>query len=183
MDLVLDEIPIDAKRILEVGCGSGIFGFILKKTRTAVILGVEPFEYELGHYDYIYDMTWTEWFEKTSISEKSFDVIVCNETIEHMEKRDALRFLDEVKTRANKIIIGTPYKWDQQEAYDNNSYQVHKCVISKEEFEDHGYDVKQVGVNLKNGIRMYSKSTRYSKVLNINPTNLIAIYQTRLRTN
>jgi len=31
LDIVLDEIPVDVKSILEVGCGSGIFGFIIKK--------------------------------------------------------------------------------------------------------------------------------------------------------
>ncbi len=176
LDLVLNEIPVDTKTILEVGCGSGIFGFILKKTRDAKIVGVEPFAYELDHYDFIYQMTWKKFFKMN----QAFDVLVCNETVEHMEKKDALDFLDEAKTVADKVIITTPHKFDQQPAYDDNPFQVHQCMISKEEFEKNEYGVKQIGFNIKNGIRMYSESTMYSKLLQINPTNLIAIYNKNL---
>ncbi len=108
-DIVLDEVPLDAKRILEVGCGSGIFGFILKKTRPdAFIVGVEPFDYELDHYDYIHRMDWLDYYKYNQ--KEKFDVIVCNETLEHMPEKEALEFLEDAKRIAKKVIIGTPFK-------------------------------------------------------------------------
>jgi hypothetical protein len=176
LDIVLDEIPTDSKKILEVGCGSGIFGYILKKTRPdATLHGVEPFDYPLDHYDQIFRMEWVEFIRR---NKEKYDVLVCNETVEHMEKKDALEFLENASNITGKAIVGTPYKFDQQPAYDNNPYQVHKSVISVKEFKKCGYEPRIIGFSDKHGkTRMvYSPEKKlYPAILGMIPTNIIAI--------
>ena len=173
LDIVLDEVSLDAKKILEVGCGYGIFGFILKKTRRdATVEGIEPFDYSLGHYDKLYKMDWKTFFKD---NEYDYNVIICNETVEHMEKCDALDFLDQAKSIAPKVIVGTPYQFDQQDAYDGNPYQVHKCVITEKDFHKKGYVTKRLGFS-KNGIRYYHEPSIQSKLLRVTPMNIIAVY-------
>ena len=172
LDIVLDEVPLDSKDILEVGCGSGIFGFILKKTRPdAVIHGVEPFKYPLGHYDFIFRKTWDQFWKDA----QSYDVIICNETIEHMDKKSALNFLNEARTVANKVIVGTPYQFDQQDPYDDNPYQVHQCVLTEKDFHDNGYETKIISFNDKKGIRAYSNS-RLTDLLGCKKMNIIGVW-------
>lgn len=135
--LILDRVPRNATTFLDVGAGSGIFGFILSKTRECVRLdAVEPFGYELNHFNNVFRMTWKEWHEK---QKSSYDVLVSTECIEHMNKEDAILFLDQAKDIAKNIVIATPIKFENQKAYDGNEYQSHRCVILESEFIERGY--------------------------------------------
>lgn len=183
LDLVLDEIPTDSKNILEVGCGSGIFGFILKKTRDVQLQGVEPFGYDLSHYDHLWRSTWKQ-YHRTSKGygvPNHFDVLVCNETVEHMEKNDALSFLHEAKQSADKVIIVTPYKFDEQPAYDDNEYQKHMCAVSTDDFESEGYTVKLIGHSNRKGFDsriLYTPQTNMiTKLIGVTPTNIMAVWE------
>src|SRR3990167_2402833 len=61
--LILDRVPRDATTFLDVGAGSGIFGFILTRTRDVKQLdAIEPFGYELDHFNHVFRMTWKEWY-------------------------------------------------------------------------------------------------------------------------
>ena|SRR3990167_4702723 len=135
--LILDMVPRDATAFLDVGAGSGIFGFILTRTRDVKQLhAIEPFGYELDHFNNVFRMTWKEWYQKQP---SIYDVIISTECIEHMEKEDALLFLDQAKNIAKNIVVATPIKFEEQKAYDGNDYQRHKSVISEAEFIEKGY--------------------------------------------
>lgn len=179
-DLILNEIPKDVKDVLEVGCGSGILGFIIKQTRQCKVLGIEPFDYDLGHYDSCYRGTWQEWINSECVFSPSYryGCIVSTECIEHMEKKDALVFLQEAKKIAEKVVIATPYKFDHQPAYDNNPHQVHKSLITVKDFQSLGYQVKFVSSdrNLSYGFRRYGRYHRIAGLL-YNITNLVGIYE------
>ena len=134
--LILDRVPKNATTFLDVGAGNGIFGFILKKTRDCKQLdAIEPFSYELDHFDRVYRMTWKEWLDISS----NYDVIIATESIEHMSLDDAISFIKEVKELARNVVIATPMKFSEQKDYDGNEYQRHKCVISETDFTSNGY--------------------------------------------
>ncbi len=142
--LLLQMIPNDTKTLLDVGAGYGIFGYIIKKTRNLSRLdAVEPFYTDLPHYDNVYKTIW-----KDAKFDISYDVLVATEVIEHMEKTDALKFLEDCKKVANHVIIATPKKFESQNAYDKNEYQTHKCVISKKEFKKAGYTTNKMFNNI-----------------------------------
>jgi len=141
--ILLGYIPQKSKSVLDVGAGYGIFGFIIKKTRDVTLDCIEPFYTDLPHYNKVYRGTWNE-----VKLDRKYDVIVATEVIEHMNKDDALRFLDDVKIYGNRVIIATPKEFETQTMYDSNPYQAHKSVITKSEFEDHGYNVVELDRNL-----------------------------------
>lgn len=184
LDLVLKQVPLDAKSILEVGCGSGIFGFILKKTRDSKVDGIEPFGYDLNHYDHIIRSDWKSFYRSTT---HKYDVLVSNETIEHMKKNDAIWFLHEAKSIADKVIITTPYTFDQQPAYDDNPLQVHQCVITKEDFEKEGYTVRIIGLkeNESGHTRiLYNPSHKlFAKLMGVTPMNIMGVWNKTLLSN
>ena len=82
---MLPFIPLTAKRILEVGCGEGVFGAQLKQRQQAEVWGVEPdpaaaavasqrlFKAENGFFG-----------ESVAAPRKHFDCIVFNDVLEHM---------------------------------------------------------------------------------------------------
>ncbi len=77
-----------------------------------------------------------------------FDVAVCIDGIEHLGKADALNLLSKMERWAKKVIVVTP------DAFFTNShndvtgeewkaqYQLHKSLITEDEFVDMGYDVR-----------------------------------------
>lgn len=178
-DLILNEIPLDAKTVLDVGAGYGVFGSILKKSRDIITYAVEPFkEYDLSHYDQVINLTWNDFFENCFDEAKPFDVLVSTEMIEHLPKPHAINFLSQAKQAAKKVIIATPYHWEQQEAYDGNEYQRHNCVMTVKNFTDNGYTVRLLGIITKRGLtsRVYfhPRWLKFLEMIGLKTTNIIA---------
>ena len=133
--VLLGYIPLDVQTVLDVGAGYGIFGYIIKKTRKCTITAIEPFYNNLPH-DYIYTTTWQDWYDK---HKEHYDVVIATELIEHLLPLEALLFLQQAKEVADRVIIGTPIKFEEQPAYDGNEYQKHLSVISEDQFKELGY--------------------------------------------
>lgn len=73
---------------------------------------------------------------------KSFDVVVALDIIEHLEKKDGLKLLEQMeKIAKDKVIVLTPYGFTQQHSYDKNPYQIHKSGWYPKEFSKRGYKV------------------------------------------
>ena len=189
-DLILYHVPVNAKKILDVGSGYGIFGYILKKARSgSVVEAIEPFDYEYEHYDHRFKMTWEEFYQSyydEFVNGKftKFDCIVSTEMIEHMDKENALLFLEQVKTISNKVIIATPYLFSDQEAYDDNEFQKHRCVITVKEFTQRGYKVSLMCTWMGIASRYFASRLYYNskispilKLLGVRPTNIIGVWQ------
>ena len=176
-DLVLNKIPVDAKSILDVGSGYGIFGFIMEKARGAVVSSIEPFEYDTSHYNYTYRMTWQQWYNDTIKKQNKFDVIVSTEMIEHMTHEDAMAFLDTARLRADKVIVATPYEFEEQDAYDDNEFQVHRCKVTVEDFIRHEYKVQLLGTFRFKGmtarVLYHPKWINILRLIGVKPTNII----------
>jgi hypothetical protein len=176
-DLILSRIPTDAKTILDVGAGYGINGFIMKRSRDAIVEAIEPFPYNIDHYDFIYRMTWKEYVE-TEKYKKKFDVIVSTEAIEHMSEQDGLSFLVQARELARKVIVATPYDFEKQEAYDGNDYQLHRSHWSIEDFGIPGYKCHILGTFHMKGltarIHFHPKWLKVLKLFGVKPTNIIA---------
>ena len=85
----------------------------------------------------------------------SYDIVMCLDTIEHLEREPALKLLDEMKRICRKkAIVYTPGIFEPNTQPDGgawglgeNPYQLHKCVITKEELEEHGYEVIPIADN------------------------------------
>ena len=178
-DIILSHVPIGTKSLIDVGSGYGIFGYILSKARDITkLVSVEPFDYDTPQYTESIKSTWQKFY---NTSPDRVDVIVSTEMIEHLTKEDAILFLKQAKCLADRVVIATPYKYEDQEKYDGNEYQVHRCVISTADFYNEGYDVRYMSTlnirGLTARIHYHPKWQRYIKLIGIAPTNIIGVYK------
>ena len=76
----------------------------------------------------------------------SFDCVLALDLIEHLEKEDGLRLMEDMmRTARRKVIILTPNGFRPQEAYSGNEWQVHRSGWSAVEMEGLGF--RTIGVN------------------------------------
>lgn len=79
-------IPTGARRILEIGCGSGEFGAAIKRRGEVEIVGVELVESAAAmarqHLDQV--ITADIQFQDLDLPGQSFDCLVCNDVLEHL---------------------------------------------------------------------------------------------------
>lgn len=141
-----------AKKILELGCGKGVFADLVNAQNKYQITGVDIFEPYLkecrlkGKYAEIVKKNLNE---KLPFRNKSFDVVVCLQTIEHLKKKRGLSLLEEMeKVAGNLVIVSTPNKGCIQEEYDSNKHQRHLSVWTMNDFTERGYIVYGTGSKL-----------------------------------
>ena len=181
-DLILYHVPKDTESIIDVGSGYGVFGYILSKARDIKrLISIEPFDYSTPQYNESHNMTWQEYYKTDP---DSVDVIVSTEMIEHLEKEDALLFLEQAKKKSKTVIIATPFKFSDQDAYDDNDYQKHRCVLTVKDFEDHGYKVSLMGVWGGIASRYFATRFYYNikistvlKLLGVKPSNIVGVWK------
>ena len=92
-----------ATTLLDVGCGRGEWLRIVQKEKGLAVTGCDVFEEPLGSgYEYKQGM-----IEALPFEDRSFDIVTCNHTIEHL--RDPQKAIAELKRVARKqLIIVTP---------------------------------------------------------------------------
>jgi len=143
---IMSLIPKD-KTILDLGCGNGR-PFI--GTCFPTLIGVDIFKkkFEMPEYNEV-------WFHDIRkilelYSQKFFDVITIIDVIEHLEKQDGFKLMEDAeKIARDKIIIFTPKKWtENKEAVENkaywsygNKYNYHKSHWTEKDFTDRGYEI------------------------------------------
>lgn len=73
---------------------------------------------------------------------KSFDGVVALDFIEHLEKKEGLRFISLLEKIARKrVILLTPNGFLRQEAYGGNIHQVHRSGWTPDEMQQQGFKV------------------------------------------
>lgn len=98
---------------------------------------------KLGIYDEVIEQDITK--APIPYDDKSFDLVLCLEVIEHLEKKEGLKLLDELTRVGKRVIVSTPGVYSQQPMFDGNPYQVHKSHYSVRELEKKGFEVYGVG--------------------------------------
>ncbi len=162
LNKVLSLIPLDSRSVLDVGCGRGIVGAICKIYRDpSSIWGIDLFDAYLefckSHMPY-------EQLIKHDLSHglpslnRTFDVGVSLEVIEHLEKGNGQRLLTEMERACKRVIVSTPGEFFQQDAYDGNARQSHVSLWSEKDFKDLGYSTQSRRVP---GIWILGRSVKF----------------------
>jgi hypothetical protein len=136
--------------LLELGCGrdSVVFG-----TKTQVkYTGFEIFEdYAIEIHKKIsssrnpnitYHKIVNEDFLRYNFKEKSYDIVIMIDVLEHLTKSDGHLVLETIESIARKaIIIKTPNGFVHQNEFDGNSHQAHLSGWDEHDFISRSYKV------------------------------------------
>jgi len=180
--LELDPIVIDkvcGDLILDVGCGYGKWGFLVKKyfwstqdgeaTREPVVIGVDLFSSSLKRLrnHQIYDALINADATALPFKDKTFDTVFGMELIEHLPKQEGIGLLHELERVARRcVLISTPNYPDFRgglEGVDGfNLHENHLSYWKPGELRALGY--RCYGVGMKLGpppVRVLLKSLSY----------------------
>ena len=91
------------------------------------------------------------------IKEKTFDVVLCLEVLEHLSREDGKQLLMDVEEIARRqVVVTTPLGNYSQGTYDNNPYYEHKCIWNPEQLRKLGYKVRTMGLRNTGGEEGYA---------------------------
>lgn len=148
-------IDKSAKTILDVGSGRGLpMEMIKMRLNVEKSVGVDLFEPYIReskkkriHNEYVLvDI------RKMKFPEKSFDVVMALQVLEHLPKKEAWHVLKIMEKIAKKqVIIATPIGEMYHPAVDDNKLQLHRSHFYPEEFEKRGYKITKVGIKAITG--------------------------------
>lgn len=113
-EVLVSQVPKDAKLILDVGCGSGwVANEFLKKNKKVISLDISktnplkvkelyPFQ---NHFQIVSDSF------RLPFASDSIDCVIASEIIEHViDSKNFVKELFRVVRREGRLIISTPYK-------------------------------------------------------------------------
>ncbi len=155
-DPVCKIVDTSAKSILDVACGKGLPMMVLKqKVKFKEIHGVDLYEPYINfcrrkgiHNSFTFCDV-----RKMTFKNKSFDIVMALQVLEHLNKKDALKVLTDLERIAKKqVIVSTPIGLTFHPAVDGNDLQLHKSGFMPEDFEKRGYKVIKMGVKEIEGI-------------------------------
>ncbi|MFB3880115.1 MAG: class I SAM-dependent methyltransferase [Armatimonadota bacterium] len=108
---MLREIPLDAKRVLDVGCGSGGTGAALKRRQNTEVHGIELDEAAAAKAGTRLDGVWCGDAEKLELAvpDGYFDCIVYGDILEHLAwPGDLLRKHRRLLAPSGRVVITIP---------------------------------------------------------------------------
>ena len=106
---MLHYLPKTAKKVLDVGCGNGIFAASIKEKNNAEVWGIELMKDEIAKADQILDKSFAGPIEEhvDNLPDNYFDVIYFNDVLEHLV--DPYIVLEKIKSKLsnNGVVISS----------------------------------------------------------------------------
>lgn len=139
----------NVKTVLEIGCGLGLQTKLIKyRHKKIYAVGLDIFRPYVEHCikERIYDKCIVGDALKLKFKPKAFDLVLCLQVIEHLDKKDALDLIAKIERIAKRqIIISTPIGWADYHTDDGNRHQEHKSYFYPRELESLGYKTIRMG--------------------------------------
>ena len=137
-------MSVRPKSILDVGVGFGKFGVLAREYLELwdgrdryndwqiIVDGIEAFEgYKNPIYDHVYNTVFFgDALKVLPVINRSYDLILMIDVIEHFTKEDGLLLLNHCIKAAKHTIISTPLNPSPQKGAFNNQYETHKSVFT-----------------------------------------------------
>jgi len=115
---VLERVPKSARRVLDVGCGTGTFGEVLKRSFGCTVVGITHAEAEAREARGVLDEVVVCDLEQADFSALGpFDCIICSHVLEHLRRpRDVLARLAERLAPDGTVVVALPnvLHWKQR---------------------------------------------------------------------
>lgn len=149
VDPVCWVIDKKAKTVLDLACGRGLpIRKIKSRMKIEYAVGVDLFKpylkecqlYKLHNKYLCADI------RKLPFKEKSFDVVLALQVLEHIPKKDSWRILEKLeKIACKQVIVSMPIGKSFHPVVDGNKLQLHKSAFFPKELENRGYKVIKAG--------------------------------------
>jgi 2-polyprenyl-3-methyl-5-hydroxy-6-metoxy-1,4-benzoquinol methylase len=168
---MLPFLPANCRRLLDVGCGAGVFGEMIKQSRNVEVWGVEPISSVAARASTKLDHVVVGTFgPQTELPEGTFDCIVFNDVLEHMvAPEQALAYAKALLTRDGSIVASIPnirylpvlwqlvargrWKYEDCGVLDRTHIRFFTRSSIVTTFQSEGYAVKSIsGINFRAGI-------------------------------
>lgn len=172
---MLTYLPPGATSILDVGCGSGAFGKILKEKTHAEVWGIEYMEDEARKAGAILDKVFAGPCEKIidELPDNYFDVIFFNDVLEHLI--DPYEVLARIKSKLIKngvvissipnvrfyktffrILFGKDWRYEDQGIMDRTHLRFFTGRSIERMYREAGYKIQlHEGINRTSSLRPY----------------------------
>ncbi|SRR6266699_362021 len=191
LDVFLQQVPNEVGSALDVGCGRGIVGTLLKTYREpGRMVGIDAFE---PYLDFCRKIgTYTQLFNRDlrlfplPFDKNEFDLSVALEVIEHLPKTDGVHLLDELERVSRRVIVSTPNRYFVQSPYDGNIHQRHLSNWTVQDFRRRNYSVLGVGNLMILGREIKYLSYAFSRMTLPVPalsSCIMAVYQAKRASN
>jgi 2-polyprenyl-3-methyl-5-hydroxy-6-metoxy-1,4-benzoquinol methylase len=173
---MLPFVPAHCRRVLDVGCGAGGFGGLLKRTRNLEVWGVEPVKSAAAKAMARLDCVIEGPFDsKTELPAGTFDCVVFNDVLEHMlAPEQALRHAKVLLARGGAVVASIPNirhfptlwqlmfhaRWEYADCGVLDETHLHFFAKSSlvKMFQSEGYVVERIcGINAYAGIPSASR--------------------------
>jgi 2-polyprenyl-3-methyl-5-hydroxy-6-metoxy-1,4-benzoquinol methylase len=150
LEFFLSRVPLSISTALDVGCGRGIIGSLLRIYREpSRVVGLDMFD---PYIDFCKKLgVYTELIKQDlrkpplPFRDNEFDLSVAFEVIEHLRKEDGASLLRELERVSRTVIISTPNHYFHQSEYEGNPYQEHLSRWTTSDLKKRGYSVFGVG--------------------------------------
>jgi SAM-dependent methyltransferase len=156
------------RRILDIGCGFGKYGVLLREYLDiwhqrllpdewqVTLDGIEAFPaYRNPIHDYVYNTVHYGDAQEILHNLGEYDLVLLADVIEHFEKEEAMRLVSECFLHSEVVLVSTPQEFYAQGAINNNSYEAHLHLWTKNEFPSniHVRTIPAVSCNIFVGSR------------------------------
>ncbi len=151
--------------VLDVGCGKQ--GFISGIVSGYNTVGLDIFEPNVTEAKKIYRDAVIGDARSLPFKDKSYDVAMAIELIEHLNKADGDRALEEMERVARRMVVMVmPVGKNEHHDYYGNPFEEHKYVWSLDEIKEKGYKVRGEGIKgLMAGDRWWTSLPRFMRPL------------------
>lgn len=170
---MLDYLPEDVKTVIDIGCGDGSFGSLIKEKTDAEVWGIEYRKEEADKADKVLDKLFSGPCEDLidDLPENYFDVIYFNDILEHLEDPyDVLRWVKSKLKKEGVVISSIPnirhykailnlifnkeWKYEAQGVMDKTHLRFFTGKSIKRMYEEQGYKIiTHEGINKTSSIR------------------------------
>jgi len=147
----------DCESILDIGCGKGELMKNLKERRNVQSVGLDlylPYLHEAKKTQSHNDLLLADAKSLPIKPTRCFEAVLCSQVLEHLEKQESLRLIDDMENLAlKKVVIGTPngFHAPSSKEIDVNPLEEHRSSFTPSEFLSRGYTVRGQGLEIVYG--------------------------------